>query len=135
MTATSLGQLREQLAARAELAAIVAASSFLVDGERASDEAPLPHGAIIDVLPPFAGGAELVRLEALVAGYVQGVGFRAWAYDKMTSLALSGSARNLSDGRVTVTARGDRAACEQLVSALRSTEPPGRIEEVVVTWS
>ncbi len=56
-TAASLGELRGRLAARTELAAIVAASSFLVNGERAADEAPLPAGAVVDVLPPFAGGA------------------------------------------------------------------------------
>ena len=56
MTAATLRQLRELLLSRTELAAIVAASSFLVDGEQASDDAPLPYGAIVDVLPPFAGG-------------------------------------------------------------------------------
>jgi sulfur-carrier protein len=56
MTASSLGQLRGELGARAELAPIVAASSFLVNGEQFSDDAPLPYGAVVDVLPPFAGG-------------------------------------------------------------------------------
>ena len=37
--------------------AVLAASSFLVDGRVWRDrEAPLPEGATIDVLPPFAGG-------------------------------------------------------------------------------
>lgn len=32
-------------------------SSFLVDGTRAkADEASLPEGAVVEVLPPFAGG-------------------------------------------------------------------------------
>lgn len=56
-TAASLGELRAGLASRRELAAIVAASSFLVDGEHAADDAPLRAGAVVDVLPPFAGGA------------------------------------------------------------------------------
>lgn len=57
MTAASLGQLREQLAVRAELTAIVAASSFLVDGKQAAEDAALAPGAVVDVLPPFAGGS------------------------------------------------------------------------------
>lgn len=55
--AATLAQLRAELAGRAELTAIVAASSFLVDGEHASDESPLSSGAVVDVLPPFAGGS------------------------------------------------------------------------------
>ena len=39
------------------LASVLAASSFLVDGLAAHDRAaPLPAGATVDVLPPFAGG-------------------------------------------------------------------------------
>jgi molybdopterin converting factor small subunit len=56
MVAKTLGDVRGQLAARTELAAIVEASSFLVNGEQAADDVALPSGAVIDVLPPFAGG-------------------------------------------------------------------------------
>ncbi|HEY7048967.1 MAG TPA: MoaD/ThiS family protein [Jatrophihabitantaceae bacterium] len=54
--APTLAALRDELAARPDLAAIVAASSFLVDGLAVADDAPLPPSATIDVLPPFAGG-------------------------------------------------------------------------------
>ena len=57
VAAGSLGELRELLLARSDLAAVVRVSSFLVDGEQASDTTLLPAGAVIDVLPPFAGGA------------------------------------------------------------------------------
>ncbi|MFG1778908.1 MoaD/ThiS family protein [Micromonospora sp. NPDC049048] len=41
----------------ARLAAVLAVASFLVDGVTCHDRrAPLPAGATIDVLPPFAGG-------------------------------------------------------------------------------
>lgn len=43
-----------------ELRAVLARSSFLLDGEqvggRAAAEVPLPEGAVVEVLPPFAGG-------------------------------------------------------------------------------
>ena len=46
--------------AAAEFQAVLARSSFLVDGEqaggRAADSVPLRDGAVIEVLPPFAGG-------------------------------------------------------------------------------
>ncbi|MDO3705594.1 MoaD/ThiS family protein [Micromonospora sp. C28SCA-DRY-2] len=39
------------------LAAVLRVASFLVDGVTCHDrQAPLPAGATIDVLPPFAGG-------------------------------------------------------------------------------
>ena len=39
------------------LAAVLAASSYLLDGLAVhSPDEPVPHGAALDVLPPFAGG-------------------------------------------------------------------------------
>jgi molybdopterin synthase sulfur carrier subunit len=55
-TAATLAALRDELAARPALTAVVAVASFLVDGQRLADDAPLPPTATIDVLPPFAGG-------------------------------------------------------------------------------
>jgi molybdopterin converting factor small subunit len=54
--ADTLGELRSKLAARPELAKVVAVASFLVDGGQASDATVLTAGAEVDVLPPFAGG-------------------------------------------------------------------------------
>ncbi len=43
--------------ASAELAKVLSASSFLVDGLSWRDrDATLPDGCTLDVLPPFAGG-------------------------------------------------------------------------------
>ena len=55
----TLAQLTAALAARrgARLAAVLGAASFLVDGVAWRDrERPLPDPAVVDVLPPFAGG-------------------------------------------------------------------------------
>lgn len=56
LAAGTVGELRALLQTRAELADVAVVASFLVDGERASDGTPLPDGAEVDVLPPFAGG-------------------------------------------------------------------------------
>jgi molybdopterin converting factor small subunit len=48
--------LRDELAGRPSLARVVAAATFLVDGQIAADDTPLPAEATVDVLPPFAGG-------------------------------------------------------------------------------
>ncbi|MET8040822.1 MoaD/ThiS family protein [Micromonospora sp. NPDC005215] len=55
----SLDDLTAELVQRHgdRLAAVLRVASFLVDGVTCHDrEAPLPAGATIDVLPPFAGG-------------------------------------------------------------------------------
>jgi FMN reductase len=60
LLATTVGDVRSQLAERAELTRICAVASFLVDGQQAGDASPLREGAEVDVLPPFAGGAPLI---------------------------------------------------------------------------
>ncbi|MFI5928723.1 MoaD/ThiS family protein [Micromonospora sp. NPDC051543] len=55
----SLDDLTAELSQRHgdRLAAVLRVASFLVDGVNCHDRrAPLPGGATIDVLPPFAGG-------------------------------------------------------------------------------
>ena len=57
--ARTLGELLGAISGRPTLDRVLVASSLLVDGTaiRREDTAhPLPAGAIVDVLPPFAGG-------------------------------------------------------------------------------
>jgi molybdopterin synthase sulfur carrier subunit len=55
--AATLGELRLSLLGRPELAGVVHASSLLVDGvASAADSTALAVNAVVDVLPPFAGG-------------------------------------------------------------------------------
>lgn len=56
LSAGTVGEVRSALAARVELTKVCAAASFLVDGQQASDDTALHAGAVVDVLPPFAGG-------------------------------------------------------------------------------
>lgn len=56
LSAGTVGELRDLLAARDELIKVCAAASFLVDGQQAGDVTALHAGAVVDVLPPFAGG-------------------------------------------------------------------------------
>jgi molybdopterin synthase sulfur carrier subunit len=58
LAADTLDELVTAISGRGDrLAAVLAASSFLVDGLAVHDRGvPLSNGATIDVLPPFAGG-------------------------------------------------------------------------------
>ena len=57
--ARTVGELLAAIGVRPALARVLGASSLLVDGiaVRREDTAQLlPRGAVVDVLPPFAGG-------------------------------------------------------------------------------
>ena len=61
LTADTLAAALEGAAARgAQLKAVLARSSFLIDGDpvgrRAAESVMLADGNVIEVLPPFAGG-------------------------------------------------------------------------------
>ncbi|CAL1240159.1 acylphosphatase [Candidatus Methylocalor cossyra] len=49
----------------------------------------------------------LRRVHVWVSGRVQGVGFRAAAWERALSLELSGWVRNLADDRVEIVAEGE----------------------------
>lgn len=54
--ATDVAELRRVLSDQPALAKVVASASFLVDEMAAADTTLLREGAVVDVLPPFAGG-------------------------------------------------------------------------------
>ena len=66
----------------------------------------------------------------LVAGEVQGVGFRWYVARHARGLGLTGYARNLDDGRVEVVAAGDEAALARLEALLRTGPAHARVESV-----
>lgn len=65
-----------------------------------------------------------------VTGRVQGVGFRWWTRSLATELGLTGAVRNLTDGSVSVHARGSDAQLAALRTRL-ADGPPGAHVTVV----
>jgi acylphosphatase len=84
-----------------------------------------------------ATDADRSRLTAVVAGAVQGVGFRWWTRAQARELGLVGYARNLPDGRVEVVAEGPRTGLHVLLDRLGGREPgrPGRVDRVDEAWT
>lgn len=74
------------------------------------------------------------RLHAVVAGRVQGVGFRYWTVRQAQRLELTGWVRNLPDGRVEVVAEGPRAELEMLLDALRDGPGHSLVSSVTPEW-
>ena len=80
--------------------------------------------------------ADLVSVQVVVYGYVQGVFFRAFASGQATKLGLTGFARNLPTVEaVEVQAEGERKQLERLIDCLRAGPPAARVEKVVTNWS
>jgi acylphosphatase len=75
-----------------------------------------------------------VRVRLLVAGRVQGVGFREFTRRTAHRLGVGGWVRNLSDGRVEVVADGERPALDALVNAVSSGPPGAFVRDVHQDW-
>lgn len=74
------------------------------------------------------------QLAAVVRGYVQGVGFRAFAARQARALGLAGWVRNRSDGGVEVVAEGARANLLALLERLRQGPADAEVQDVEETW-
>jgi len=76
-----------------------------------------------------------LEIQALVAGYVQGVGFRYFVVEKARMLGLYGYVRNDSAGDVEVVAQGARLALERLLVLLRQGPPAAQVHDIHFVWS
>ncbi len=74
------------------------------------------------------------RAHLLIAGRVQGVGFRYSTAMKADSLGLHGWVRNLPDARVEVVVEGPQAALESLIAWCRRGPRYARVSKVDVSW-
>ena len=77
----------------------------------------------------------VVRSRVLIAGRVQGVGFRAFTQRHAQQGKLTGWVRNLHDGRVEAEVEGMRPAIELFVAALKKGPPLSHVETVEVEWT
>jgi acylphosphatase len=74
------------------------------------------------------------RLHAVVEGYVQGVGFRAFVIEQARKIGVTGWVRNRWDTSVEVCAEGERSALERLLAALQRGPSAAYVREVHVDW-
>ena len=72
------------------------------------------------------------RVNVIVRGLVQSVGFRMFVYREATMRNLSGWTRNLPDGSVEIEAQGDRAVVEELVGRIGIGPSRARVKSISV---
>lgn len=78
--------------------------------------------------------SDVARLDAVVHGRVQGVGFRYYALRVASGLGLRGWVVNEPSGRVRVVAEGPVAGLERLLDALGEGPPGAFVERVDASW-
>lgn len=74
------------------------------------------------------------RLDAVVRGRVQGVGFRVFVLREARARGLVGWVANLPDGAVRTVAEGDPASLEALLERLREGPPAAIVDDVLAGW-
>ena len=76
------------------------------------------------------------RLEAVVSGRVQGVGFREFVRHEASTRGIAGYVRNSDDGRtVEFVAEGEDAAIDDLLQAVREGPRFARVERIDTRFS
>lgn len=72
------------------------------------------------------------KVRVLIAGRVQGVGYRFWTVNQAQKLGLNGWVRNLQDGRVEAVFEGDAQTVEQMIQACHSGPAAAIVQNVTV---
>ncbi len=86
--------------------------------------------------PTDAGAGATRRLQALVRGRVQAVGFRQYVWSRAVRLGVTGWVRNCDDGRsVEVEAEGSVEALDGLLRLLHEGPFGARVDHVEASWS
>lgn len=75
------------------------------------------------------------RLDVVVHGRVQGVGYRYFVRLQAGRLGIDGWVANRPDGGVACRAEGPRGDLERFLDALREGPPGAYVERVDVSWS
>jgi acylphosphatase len=74
-------------------------------------------------------------MTVLFSGQVQGVGFRYTARTVAAGFEITGTIRNLPDGRVELVAEGSRAELDAFRAALHDAGLAGFIRDEQVNWA
>jgi acylphosphatase len=75
-----------------------------------------------------------VRVHLIIDGRVQGVYFRASAWEQAIQLGVKGWVRNRADGSVELLAEGERRKIEDLVSWCHHGPPGAHVHHVGLEW-
>lgn len=75
------------------------------------------------------------QLHIFFVGRVQGVGFRYTAKTTAMGFDVTGTVKNLPDGRVELKAEGEKAELDDFIQAIRDSEVGSFIRQEIPTWT
>ena len=78
---------------------------------------------------------DLKRVEIIVVGLVQGVGFRWFVLKNAQQLGLKGYTKNLMSGEVYTVAEGEAYLLEDLVKKLKVGPMHAHVRDASVKWT
>jgi acylphosphatase len=73
----------------------------------------------------------MVAKRLIIAGRVQGVGYRGWVVRQAERLGVAGWVRNRRDGTLEALVDGDVAAVEELLRLCRRGPPLAQVSEII----
>jgi len=73
-----------------------------------------------------------LRLDLVIEGRVQGVGYRYSAKMEAESMGIRGSVQNLSDGSVFVTAQGEKEAMDNFLRWCHKGPPSAKVSNIEI---
>jgi len=74
------------------------------------------------------------RVVLLIAGQVQGVGYRAWVCWQAKKLVLTGWVKNKADGAVAIVAEGSKTKLEEFIKACQRGPEVAWVTKVEKQW-
>jgi acylphosphatase len=80
--------------------------------------------------PTPSDGSRVIRRRLLIAGVVQGVGYRLSLAERAGRAGLSGDVRNLDDGTVRATLQGPASMVADVEAWCRQGPPSARVQSV-----
>lgn len=73
-----------------------------------------------------------LRVQLLITGRVQGVGYRAWGCQMAMNLGLAGWIKNLADGSVAALLEGSEDAVRQMIALCHTGPRSSQVTQVSV---
>jgi acylphosphatase len=122
----------EECRRRCSIAAVGVASRWGGPTTRSSTPSLLAVPADLGVGLRLAVMNDIQRRRLLISGRVQGVYFRDSVRSEAAAAGVSGSAHNLSDGRVEVVLEGEATAVDQVIEWCRTGPPRARVDGIEV---
>jgi acylphosphatase len=75
-----------------------------------------------------------IGAKILIDGFVQGVGYRYFCYDRARNLGLTGWVKNNPDSTVSAKLEGDRSLIEALIKELRVGPRSAVVRDINIEW-